>query len=158
MSAGTGVQHSEFNHSQTKELHFLQMWVLPGRLGGKPLYGQVEFNVDERLGRWLVVASGQSGVEARVRLTQDASFRVSRLADGQLHHVYNPGRLGFLFVAEGNVTAVGVDGNGMNIGAEAVLAAGDAVRMSGVTRLKLDGTGEVVLWDVPRLTDGANDE
>jgi len=153
MSAGTGVQHSEFNHSKTGELHFLQMWVLPGRLGQKPLYGQVDFSVDERRGKWLAIASGQGAVAAPVRLTQDATFMVSRLAHDELRHTFEPGRLGFLFVAEGGISAAGFDDENVGVGAKAALGAGDAVRIAGVTRLILSGTGEIVLWDLPRTTE-----
>jgi len=149
MSAGTGVQHSEFNHSAAKELHFLQMWLLPGRLGEKPLYGQVEFEPEERIGKWLVIASGQPDVTAPVALTQDASFMVSRLEGGTLRHVFQPGRLGFLFVASGEVTVEGRGVEDLPAGEPAVLASGDAVRMSGITHLDLNGTGELVLWDLP---------
>ena len=74
MSAGTGVQHSEFNHSATDELHFLQMWVLPGAYGGPPMYGQIEFDAADRSGKWLLVASGRASSGAPVQLTQDATF------------------------------------------------------------------------------------
>lgn len=157
MSAGTGVQHSEFNHSATGELHFLQMWVLPGRVGEKPLYGQLDFDPEARRGKWLLVASGQAGVAAPVRLTQDASFTVSRIAGETLHHTFAPGRLGFLFVADGVASAAGFDDEKNPVGGEVLLTAGDGVRIAGVTRLTLSGAGEVVLWDVPRPPDGAND-
>jgi redox-sensitive bicupin YhaK (pirin superfamily) len=157
MSAGTGVRHSEFNHSQTKELHFLQMWVQPGRLGGKPLYGQADFNVEDRRNRWLVVASGQSGVEAPVRLTQNATFMVSRLEGEPLRHTFAPGRLGFLFIADGEVKATGFGDDDVAVSVAATLAGGDAIRMSDVTRLNLTGAGEIVLWDVPRVDIEAND-
>src|ERR1700680_3120187 len=58
MSAGSGVRHSEFNHSQTAPLHFVQMWVLPSRTGVSPAYGQREFDSAARLNRWLPIASG----------------------------------------------------------------------------------------------------
>jgi quercetin 2,3-dioxygenase len=157
MSAGTGVQHSEFNHSTSDELHFLQMWVLPGTLGGKPLYGQVDFGIDARRGKWLQVASGRPSVAAPVRLTQDATFEVSRLENGRLEHTFAPGRLGYLFVADGAVNVTGLGDGDAVIGGETELQAGDAVRIAGVIRVTLSGSGEVTLWDVPRLPDGAND-
>ena len=157
MSAGTGVQHSEFNHSKTEELHLLQMWVLPGTLGGKPLYGQLDFDVEARRGKWLAVASGQAGVAAPIALTQDATFLVSRLEGAPLRHTFDPGRLGFLFVAEGAISAAAFDGDDAPVGSETLLQEGDAVRIAGVTRLTVGGRGEIVLWDVPRPPDGAND-
>ena len=48
----------EFNHSKTDGLHFLQMWVLPRETGGTPTYGQVDFDVEHRRNKWLLVASG----------------------------------------------------------------------------------------------------
>ncbi len=157
MSAGTGIQHSEFNHSATEELHFLQMWVLPGKLGVEPQYGQMEFGSEERHDTWLLVASGQPGLSAPVALTQDASFRVSRLTDHTLRHTFDPGRLGFFFVASGTIAAAAFDSTDAPVGTPVVLRDGDAVRIAGVTRFEISGDGEVVLWDVPRPPDGAND-
>lgn len=152
MSAGTGVRHSEFNHSSTKPLHFLQMWVLPGMQGAKPAYGQVEFAPADRLNRWLTVASGRASVDAPVRLTQDAAFSVTEMQGNSPHlrHTFDPGRLGFLFVASGAVRAEGLDE------ADAVIAkdnleAGDAVRIANLARLSVRGDAVLALWDVPRI-------
>ena len=156
MSAGRGVRHSEYNHSSTEGLHFLQMWVLPGEVGGTPSYGQVDFDVAQRRNKWLVIASGHPGQDAPVVLTQDAILFVSRLEDSDLRHTFEPGRLGFLFAADGGIDVAAFDQHDLPVGS-AKLSAGDAVRIAGVTRLKLSGAGEVVLWDVPRVRDGAND-
>jgi hypothetical protein len=90
-------------------------------------------------------------------LTQAATFLVSRIAGEPLAHSFAPGRLGFLFVADGVASAAGFDDGNAAVGAEVLLGAGDGVRIAGVTRLTLSGAGEVVLWDVPRPPDGAND-
>jgi redox-sensitive bicupin YhaK (pirin superfamily) len=138
MSAGTGVRHSEFNHSKENDVHFVQMWVLPRSNGEPPDYGQHSFTQDERRNRWLVVASGEPGVEAPVGLRADATVRVAKLEDGALTHDFDSARYGFLFVAEGEVVA-----NGERLGT------GDAVRMHGTRRIEVSGRGEIVLWDVP---------
>ncbi|TAM75778.1 pirin family protein [bacterium] len=138
MSAGTGVRHSEFNASKQHSLRLVQMWVLPGKTGTAPLYGQADFTVDDRRDRWLTIASGVEGVEAPVHLTQRAVFAVARLEEAQVEHRFSPGRLGFLFAAEGNVEANG-----------APLAAGDSVRIADLDRLTVGGRGEILLWDVP---------
>jgi len=138
MSAGTGVRHSEFNHSTDASLHFLQMWILPGRTGVAPTYGQHDFTVADRTDKWLDVAGGPSHLSAPVRLTQDASLRVARLEKATLEHRFAAGRLGFLFVADGAIEARGVR-----------LEKGDAVRMARLDELSIRGQGEVVLWDLP---------
>jgi hypothetical protein len=132
------------------------MWVLPGEIGGPPTYGQVGFDVEERRNRWLVIASGHPGQEAPVTLTQDAMLLVSRLEGEELRHTFEPARLGFLFVADGGVEVAAFDVQNAAIDS-AKLTAGDAIRLAGITRLKLSGAGEVVLWDVPRVRDDAND-
>jgi len=139
MSAGTGVRHSEHNHSRDEELHFIQMWVLPRAAGLAPKYGQRDFTSDDRSDRWFHVAAGGSGQPpAPIELRQDAHFYVSRLRGSALEHSFSPKRLRFLFVADGDVAA-----NGLS------LRTGDAVRMSGVDRLTVEGSGELLLWDVP---------
>ena len=143
MSAGTGVRHSEFNASKTDELHLVQMWVLPGKLGAKPSYGQLDFTADDRRNKWLVVASGQSEVEAPIALTQTATLRVARLENITLRHVFEPKRFGFLFVAEGEIEAKGETEPAQ------ILREGDALRLYDIAKIELHGTGEVVLWDVP---------
>jgi hypothetical protein len=138
VSAGTGVRHSEFNHSQTNDVHFVQMWVLPRSKGAAPAYGQQSFEENERRNRWLVVAGGESGTPAPVVLHADATVRVAKLEDASLSYEFDPSRYGFLFVADGEVVA-----NGER------LTTGDAVRIHGVRELNVRGNGELVLWDVP---------
>jgi len=138
MSAGTGVRHSEFNHSQTGDVHFVQMWVLPRSYGEPPAYGQEAFDEDARRDRWLVVASGEDGVDAPVALRADATLRVAKLERATLVHALDPARFAFLFVADGAVVANGE-----------TLTAGDAVRIHGVHDLAVSGNGEVILWEVP---------
>ncbi|MDQ6781323.1 MAG: pirin family protein [Candidatus Eremiobacteraeota bacterium] len=144
MSAGTGVRHSEFNRSASQELHFIQMWVVPSTLGDKPRYGQRDFSAHDRRGRWLLVASGRGAHgDAPISLRQDASFSVARLDGGSLSYTFDPGRLAFVFVGQGAVTA-----NGSH------LRAGDGVRIAGLPELALAGDADVLLWDIPALEHG----
>jgi redox-sensitive bicupin YhaK (pirin superfamily) len=144
MSAGTGVRHSEENASSDAELHFAQMWVLPGKKGTPPTYGQRDFTIEDRRNRWLAVASGHHAITAAIELTQNAALLVARLENHELRHTFEPSRFGFLFVGTGDVEAGGEH-----------LSHGDAVRMYAIERLDLRGTGEVVLWDLPALDHDA---
>lgn len=139
MSAGTGVRHSEYNNSAVAPLHLVQMWVLPGRLGTPPSYGEMAFAPGDRLNRWLDVVSGVPAVSAPIRITQEATFKVARLDGATVETEFAPQRYGFLFVAAGGVTA---NGHRLN--------AGDAVRLYDVGSLSIGGDGEVVLWDLPK--------
>ncbi|HEY7994904.1 MAG TPA: pirin family protein [Candidatus Eremiobacteraceae bacterium] len=137
MSAGTGVRHSEANDSDSEPLHLVQMWVMPAHRGTTPQYGQKAFSPEERLGSWLPVASGVHGVHAPISIGQSAAFFVLHLQGNSAAHAFAVGRLGFLFVAEGDVKANGVS-----------LGNGDAVRFSGLDRLDVSGSGELLLWDL----------
>ncbi|HYZ15962.1 MAG TPA: pirin family protein [Candidatus Acidoferrum sp.] len=138
MSAGSGVVHSEFNHSQQHDVHFVQMWVLPRSHGETPSYGQQQFDESARRNTWLTVASGQPSIAAPVALRADATLRVAQLRDAELRYAFAPGRFGFLFVAGGEVETAGER-----------LTAGDAVRIRGAGEIDVRGNGELVLWDVP---------
>ncbi len=142
VSAGTGIAHSEYNHSSERPVHLVQMWVLPQAQGLKPQYGQVDFTLEERRNRWLPIASGEKSVESKIAIWQDATAYVARLEKMTLPFTLRDGRLGFLFVAGGELRANGE-----------ALRAGDALRLTGPLDLSLEGEGEVVLWDVPPLAD-----
>jgi redox-sensitive bicupin YhaK (pirin superfamily) len=142
MSAGTGVRHSEYNNSETEPLHLVQMWVLPGRTGTAPSYGEMAFDAERRRNRWLALVSGDAAVDAPIRITQNATLRVAGLEGSALALDFAPQRYGFLFVAGGTVRANGEE-----------LHTGDAVRFYDVPRLDAGGNGELVLWDLPGVEE-----
>jgi hypothetical protein len=140
LSAGTGIAHSEYNHLPETPVRLVQMWVLPRAHGLKPQYGQIDFAPAERTGRWLPIASGLPEVPSRITIFADAACYVARLAGERITHRLDAGRFGFLFVAAGNARAN-----------DTPLAEGDAVRIAGPLDLSVEGTAELVLWDVPAL-------
>lgn len=81
MTAGTGVTHSEFNHSKTDPLRFLQIWIVPEAEGLEPGYEQRAFPLDENRGELLLVAS-RDGREGSVTVHQDVSVYAGRFAMG----------------------------------------------------------------------------
>ena len=134
LSAGTGILHAERN-SSNKPLHLCQMWIKPDKNGHAPQYGQKDFSRFDREDSLLKTASGDG--TAPIRIHKDASLFVAKIERKKLAHAFKKDRLGFLFVAEGRITA-----NGQT------LFTGDAVRMGGIERLDLEGKGEIVLWDL----------
>src|SRR3546814_17084072 len=64
MSAGSGVAHSEYNHSKVSDVHFLQIWIVPSLTGGEPSYQQRHFSEGDKRGQVRLIlwpyGSGQS--------------------------------------------------------------------------------------------------
>ncbi|MES2932388.1 MAG: pirin family protein, partial [Pseudomonadota bacterium] len=116
MSAGSGVRHSEFNHSASTT-HLLQIWIMPNVQGIEPGYEEKHFPESEKQGRLCLVASSD-GRDGSVLMHQDASLYVG-LFDGpqQATLPLAPGRLSYVHVARGSVTV-----NGQKLGA------GDALK------------------------------
>jgi hypothetical protein len=79
MSAGTGVTHSEFNHSPIELLHFLQIWILPERRGLPPGYEQKSFSEEDRRGRLCLIGS-HDGRKGSVTIRQDVDLHAARLS------------------------------------------------------------------------------
>ena len=139
MSAGTGVTHSEFNASRSELVHFLQIWILPERPGGKPGYEQKAFPEAERKGKLRLVAS-PDGRDGSVTIRQDVTLHTGLLCTGEaLRHALEPGRHAWVHVARGQV----------EIGGEQ-LEAGDAASISDARGLELSGrdSSEVLLFDL----------
>ena len=78
MSAGTGVRHSEFNHSREATTHFLQIWILPERAGIAPGYEQKHFSAESKRGRLVPVAS-RDGADGAVTIHADAAIHAADL-------------------------------------------------------------------------------
>lgn len=139
MSAGTGVTHSEFNHSQSELVHFLQIWIIPNELGRNPRYDQKNFAADEKRGQWRLIAS-PDGADNSVAIRQDARLYARILTAGEtVEHRPLTGRKTFLHVARG-----GIQLNGQS------LVAGDGVRITQEDALKLVASvdAEVLLFDL----------
>jgi quercetin 2,3-dioxygenase len=138
MSAGTGVQHSEFNGSRTEPVHFLQIWIVPEVRGIAPAYEQKTFPPDERRGRLRLIGS-RDGRDGSVTIRQDVDAYASVLEDGQdVRHVLAPGRSAWLHVAEGELE---LNGNR--------LEEGDGAAVENERELAIAGKGaEFLLFDL----------
>ena len=109
MSAGSGVQHGEFNASATDPVHFVQIWILPNARGLAPRYAQKRFEVRDREGRLRLVASG-SGGEGSIEIRQDVNLYAALLNPGQSVALELPkGRHLWVQVLRGSVEVNGRD-------------------------------------------------
>lgn len=107
MSAGTGVQHSEFNASKTETVHFLQIWILPERRGLEPSYEQKPFGEAERAGKLRLVVDPH-GRDGALKINADAQVYSTLLGAGErVEHVVAAGRHAWIQVARGVVEVAG---------------------------------------------------
>lgn len=140
MSAGTGVRHSEFNHSQENGVHLLQIWIEPDVIGIEPSYEEKRFSVAEKQGRLRVVASSDAR-EGSVLIHQDASIYAGVFDKGQQAALsLAPGRLAYVHAIRGELLV-----NGQR------LMAGDAAKLTDEADLRIEGAGdaEVLVFDLP---------
>jgi len=107
MSAGTGVRHSEYNHSQVEPVHFLQIWIQPSRQGLTPSYEQKAFDPTELDGRLRLVGSPDGG-EGSVVIHQDVTLHAAKL-DGEvsLEQPLASGRIAWVQVVRGELSLNG---------------------------------------------------
>jgi redox-sensitive bicupin YhaK (pirin superfamily) len=139
MTAGTGVRHSEFNHSATASTHFLQIWLLPSVAGLAPGYEQRTVEAADKRGRLRLVAA-PGGVDGGVSLNADARVWAG-LFDGaeRAELALDPGRKTYVHLARG---ALSVNGQRLD--------AGDALALEGESALRIaDGQeAEVLVFDL----------
>jgi hypothetical protein len=141
MTAGTGVRHSEFNHAEGKETHFLQIWILPKEGGLASGYEQKHFTDDDKRGKLRLVGS-PDGRDGAVTLHADASLYAG-LFDGseRAELSLGAGRLGYVFLVRGELTV-----NGQS------LSAGDALALRDEPGVVLEQgrDAEVLVFDLAR--------
>lgn len=139
MTAGTGVVHSEFNHSPEAPLHFLQIWIEPGERGLAPGYQQKAFDEAEKRNRLRLLVS-PNGEEGALKIHQDARLFGSLLDEGHvLTQILDPDRHYWVHVATGEIEVRGER-----------LRGGDAIALSGESELTLRGVSDadVLLFDL----------
>ncbi|MBT8102278.1 MAG: pirin family protein [Gammaproteobacteria bacterium] len=139
MTAGTGVEHSEFNHSQDDELHLLQIWIYPEKNGLEPGYEQTHFPRAEKLNRLRLVGS-RDGREGSVTIHQDVDLYASVLEkDKELSLDVRSGRKVLIQVVSGDI-----DINGQQ------LFAGDGAQLEDERTLRISASteAEFLLFDM----------
>lgn len=139
MSAGTGIRHSEFNHSNEHTVHFLQIWIVPERDGLEPSYEQKAFAESEKRGRLRLVGS-RDGRDGSVTIHQDVNLYAGQFNAGENARLdLPPGRNAWVQVARGEVEV-----NGER------LKAGDGAAIADVATIDIKGRedGEVLVFDM----------
>jgi len=140
MSAGTGVQHSEYNPSDTEPVHFLQIWLQPNKMGIKPSYAQQYFSEEERRGELCLLVS-PDGRDGSISTHQDALLYGTLLKAGEaVEHKLDSDRSAWVQVARGSITVNSV-----------ALAEGDGarIRKESVVRIEGQDNADVLLFDLP---------
>ncbi|MDC0869775.1 pirin family protein [Flavobacteriaceae bacterium] len=103
MSAGTGLTHSEFNDSKTDEVHFLQLWIIPEKLGITPYYNQKIFNPENRKNKFQTLVSPRTNpVKVSLTINQQAYISIIDLDVG-VYLEYNLHNAAYFFVISGKV-------------------------------------------------------
>lgn len=107
MSAGTGVRHSEYNHSESEPVHFLQIWILPERQGMEPSYDERTFPAEEKRDRLRLIGS-RDGRDGSVVIHQDVALYASLLSEGkEVTHPIEGERYLWVQVMRGTITVNG---------------------------------------------------
>ncbi len=139
MSAGSGIRHSEYNHSREELVHFLQIWIVPNRKGVEPRYQQQHFSDAEKRGKLRLIIS-PDGAEGSLSVYQDARVYAG-LFDGDESQRFElpDNRYAYVHIARGSIEI-----NGER------LSAGDGVRIRKEQQITLQNgeQAEVLLFDL----------
>ena len=131
MTAGSGVQHSEFNHSQTDELHLLQIWLFPEENDLEPGYEQEMFSREDKLDQLRLIAS-RDGRDGSVTVHQQVDLYASILQPTtEIEHIIADSHKVFVQIISGVITV-----NGQSA------SAGDGVQISDEDKLVITSEAE----------------
>ena len=139
MSAGTGVLHSEYNHSKQDPVHFLQIWIQPGEEGLKPSYEQKSYSDKEKRGQLRLIGS-QDGRDGSVQIHQDINLYATIVGpNNEVTYQPSKGRYTWIHIAQGTATINGK-----------TFEAGDAISSDTNEAIVLfsDSEAEILIFDL----------
>jgi hypothetical protein len=139
MSAGTGIMHSEYNHSKSEHVHFLQIWLLPDTRGLKPTYSQRYFDLIQNSGKLRLVAA-KDGRNGALKIHQDVDLFAGVLKGGdRFSYSLQSDRHGWVQVARGEINLNGL-----------FLEAGDGAALSDISDVTIEAKSdaEMLLFDL----------
>ncbi len=140
MSAGSGVSHSEFNHSADETVHFLQIWLFPEVEGIPPSYEETHFTPESKRGQLRLIVS-EDGRDGSLKIHQNARIYAGLFdGDEQARLELAPGRGSYVQVARGQVKVNGI-----------TLDTGDALQIRDEAQVTLENgrDAEVLVFDLP---------
>ena len=142
MSAGTGIQHSEKNKNNDKEVKFFQIWVFPNAKNVEPRYDQKTFSEADKHNKLVTVVSPIGTQDGGVQIHQNAWFSLGKLDKGftASYQLKNKADGVYAFVIEGDVTI-----NGEKLGRRDGLGITDAAEL----KINADSNAEILLMEVP---------
>ena len=134
MTAGTGVAHSEFNPSDSEQVHLLQIWIMPNPRNLAPSYEQKFFSEQDRQNRLRLIAS-PDGTEGSVKINPDARVYAAIVEPGaKLTHGLKENRHAWLQIARGGVSVNNIE---LNQGDGAAIDREDSLIISAKDRAEL---------------------
>lgn len=141
MSAGTGIQHSEYNKNKDKELKLLQIWVIPNKKNVEPRYDQIKLNLADRKNKLQQILSPNQNDEGSW-IYQDAWFHMTDLDAGKslTYNLKKKGNGVYCFILEGDVTINGQDLNRRD---------GLGITNTNTFEIKATSHTEILLMEVP---------
>lgn len=141
MSAGTGIQHSEYNKNKDQQVKFLQIWVFPNKRGVEPRYDQISLDVNDRHNKLQQILSPNAEDEG-VWIYQDAWFHMGNFDEGHTstYQLKKEGNGVYAFVLEGEFTI-----NGEKLGRR------DGMGLVDFSEIKIEANtkAEILLMEVP---------
>lgn len=141
MSAGTGIQHSEYNKNKDQAVKFLQIWVFPKVRNVTPRYDQITLDVNDRVNKFQQILSPNADDEG-VWIHQDAWFHLGKFDEGksEKYSIKKEGNGVYAFILTGDVSINGEK-----------LSSRDGMGIEGVKELTVEANtnAEILLMEVP---------
>jgi len=141
MSAGTGIQHSEYNKNKDQQVKFLQIWVFPKVRNVEPRYDQITLNVEDRINKFQQILSPNAD-DAGVWIYQDAWFHLGKFDEGKssTYTIKKEGNGVYAFILSGEVTI-----NGEKLSTRDGMGIEDAKELT----VEANTNAEILLMEVP---------